>query len=38
MQTMPVDIFAINETKIDESLSDNEINISGYYLIRKDRS
>ena len=25
MQTMPVDIFAINETKIDESLSDNEI-------------
>ena len=34
----PFDIFAINESKIDESIPDNEISISGYNLIRKDRN
>ena len=34
----PFDIFAINETKIDELISDNEISIPGYSLIRKDRN
>ena len=32
------DIFAINESKIDEVIPDNEINIRGYNLIRKDRN
>ena len=32
------DILAINETKIDNTVSDNEISIPGYHHIRKDRS
>ena len=32
------DILAINESKIDESIPDNEISIPGYNLIRKDRN
>ena len=32
------DIFAINESKIDELIPDNEISIPGYNLIRKDRN
>jgi len=31
-------IFAINESKIDELIPDNEISIPGYNLIRKDRN
>lgn len=34
----PFDIFAINESKIDELPSDNEISIPGYSFIRKDRN
>ena len=34
----PFDIFAINEFKIDDSITDGEISISGFNLIRKDRS
>jgi exonuclease III len=33
----PVDIFTINETRLDESISDEEVNIEGYNLYRKDR-
>ena len=33
-----LDILAINETKIDDSVSSNEISIVGYQLIRKDRN
>ena len=32
------DIFAINESKIDELIPDNEISIPGYNLIRRDRN
>ncbi|CAB3986895.1 Transposon Ty3-G Gag-Pol poly [Paramuricea clavata] len=32
-----VDIFTINETRLDESISDEEVNIKGYNLYRKDR-
>lgn len=32
-----IDILAINESKIDDSIPDNEIGIPGYNLIRKDR-
>ena len=31
-------ILSINETKIDNSVPDNEIRISGYNIIRKDRN
>ena len=34
----PFDIFAINKSKIDDSITDGEISISGFNLIRKDRS
>ena len=34
----PFDIFAINESKIDDSITDGEISISGFNLIRKDHS
>ena len=38
LRSIPFDIFAINESKIDESIPDNEISIPGYNLIRKDRN
>ena len=38
LHSTPFDIFAINESKIDESIPDNEISIPGYNLIRKDRN
>lgn len=34
----PIDILAINESKLDDTISDNEIHISGYESIRSDRS
>ena len=34
----PFDIFAINESKIDDSVMDGEISIPGFNLIRKDRN
>jgi hypothetical protein len=34
----PFDILAINETKLDSSISDSEIYINGYTIIRKDRN
>lgn len=34
----PVDILAINESKIDDLIPNNEINILGYNLVRKDRN
>ena len=37
-RSTPFDISAINESKIDESILDNEISIPGYNLIRKDRN
>ena len=32
------DVFAINESKIDSTIPDSEINIPGYKIIRKDRN
>ena len=34
----PFDIFAINESKIDDSITDGAKSISGFNLIRTDRS
>ena len=38
MVNIPFDILSINETKIDDSVPDNEISVAGYHLIRKDRT
>ena len=38
MVNTPLDILSINKTKIDDSVPDNEITITGYHLIRKDRN
>ena len=35
---MYFDLFALNETRPDSSISDGLVNISGYDIIRKDRS
>ena len=32
-----VDILAINETKLDVSICDNEVTVDGYNIIRRDR-
>ena len=32
-----IDILSINETKLNETISDNEVNISGYDINRRDR-
>ncbi|XP_048587462.1 uncharacterized protein LOC125570205 [Nematostella vectensis] len=34
----PIDILAINETKLDDNVSDNEVHLSGYEIIRRDRT
>ena len=33
-----IDIRAIKESKINDSILDNEININGYNIVRKDRN
>jgi hypothetical protein len=38
MLNNPLDILATNESKINESISDDEISVSGFHLIRKDRN
>ena len=34
----PIDVLAINETRLDSSISDGEMHISNYVLVRRDRS
>ena len=34
----PFDILTISETQIDSTISDSEIHINGYTIIRKDRT
>ena len=38
MKSQLIDILAINETRLDESIIDREIGIPGYTLERKDRN
>lgn len=33
----PLDVLSINETRLDDSVSDNEVYIPGYEIIRRDR-
>lgn len=34
---LPIDVLAINETKLDSTVNDNEVYIPGYVIIRSDR-
>ena len=34
----PLEVLAINESKLDDTISDTEVCIPGYIIIRKDRS
>ena len=36
-QSKGIDILAINETKLDSTIKDNEVHLPGYDVIRKDR-
>ena len=38
MTSEPTDILAINETRLDDTIHDNEMRIHGYVLERKDRN
>ena len=31
------DVFAVNETKLDETIDNNEMRIEGYDIVRRDR-
>ena len=33
-----IDILSINETKLNETISDNEVDILGYDIVRRDRT
>ena len=33
----PVDVLSINETRLDNSVADSDVNIPGYEIIRRDR-
>ena len=38
MEKQPLDIFSINETRLDKSMPDSQINLSRYNLVRRDRN
>ena len=38
MSDQSLDIIAINETKLDQSISDAQLHIDDYTLLRKDRT
>ena len=37
MSDKVIDVLAINEIKLDDSIENNEISIQGYDIIRRDR-
>ena len=37
LQNNSLDLLAINETRLNETIADNEIRISGYNIVRRDR-
>ena len=38
MYDKPLDILTLNETRLDDNISDKYIEISGYEIVRKDRN
>ena len=37
LQNNSLDLLAINETRLNQIIADNEISISGYNIVRRDR-
>lgn len=37
LEDYPIDVLAINETRLDNSIKDNEVYITGYEIVRRDR-
>ena len=38
MNNSPLDVVALNETRLDHSISSGEVDLPGYELVRQDRS
>ena len=38
LSSKSLDIFALNETRLDSTITDGMVNIDGYDIVRKDRS
>ena len=38
MHDKPFDILTLNETRLDDSIPNSEIKISGYDIVRRDRN
>ena len=38
LQNNSLGLLAINETRLNETIADNEVSISGYNIVRRDRS
>ena len=38
MQDKPFDILTLNETRLDNSISDSEVKIPAYDIVRRDRN
>ena len=38
MQDKPFDILTLNETRLDNTVLDSEVKISGYDIVRRDRN
>jgi hypothetical protein len=38
LMSSPLEVLAINESKLDNTITDGEIHIHGYVIIRKDRN
>ena len=34
----PIDVLSINETRLDDLVADSDVYISGYEIVRRDRS
>jgi hypothetical protein len=34
----PIDVLAVNETRLDSTISDNEMRVPGYEIVRRDRN
>ena len=37
MKANNVDVFALNETRLDDSVNESDISVSMYNIVRKDR-
>jgi exonuclease III len=38
MQNKPLDVITLNETRVDDSVLNGEVEIPGYDIVRRDRN